>query len=232
SLSPEENDTLVRRLRGKCRDVPISEEVALAALKEVSMDLAEWPPDDWCAEQLRKQLRPPSSLAEVREVEKVVSAWEDIVPVEVVGGSENKLNKLIIRTAIHVKVKWTVLQQLFFLDLLQDSTSIYRDSVVHIGNAYGFNASSNVDVLRRWCVILIKHNCQDHVRVLETCLELQCEVAHFSSLFSAMVERAQSVTRWKFIAQGLWNSIQPRIHPIVQSHIFRILDIGGCIGSF
>ncbi|CAE7361169.1 LKHA4 [Symbiodinium sp. CCMP2456] len=235
SLSPQENEALVRRLRGKYRDVPISEEAALAALKgfsELTMDLAEWPPDDWCAEQLRKQLRAASSLAEVREVEKVASAWEDIIPVEVVGGSENKLNKLIIRTAIHVKVKWTVLQQLFFLDLIQDSTSIYRDSVVHIGNAYGFNASSNVDVLRRWCVILIKHNCQDHVGVLETCLELQCEVAHFSSIFSAMVERAQSVTRWKFIAQRLWNSMQPRIHPLVQSHIFRILDIGGCIGCF
>ncbi|CAE7299001.1 LKHA4 [Symbiodinium sp. CCMP2592] len=235
SLPPEENEALVRRLRRKCREAPISEEVALAALKahsESPVGLTEWPPDDWCAEQLRKQLRAASSLAEVREVEKVASAWEDIIPVEVVGGLENKLNKLIIRTAIHVKVKWTVLQQLFFLDLLQDSTSIYRESVVHIGNAYGFNASSNADVLRRWCVILIKHNCQDHVGVLETCLELQCEVAHFSSIFAAMVERAQSVTRWKFIAQSLWNSIQPRIHPRVQSHIFRILDIGGCIGCF
>eukprot|EP00439_Symbiodinium_sp_Y106_P052076 s1967_g6.t4 len=205
SLPPEENEALVRRLRRKCREAPISEEVALAAVKahsELPMSLTEWPPDDWCAEQLRKQLRAASSLAEVREVEKVASAWEDIIPVEVVGGSENKLNKLIIRTAIHVKVKWTVLQQLFFLDLLQDSTSVYRDSVVHIGNAYGFNASSNVDVLRRWCMILIKHNCQDHVGVLETCLELQREVAHFSSIFAAMVERAQSVTRLCMIGEN------------------------------
>ena len=65
------------------------------------------------------------------------------------------------------QVKWTVLQQLFFLDLIQDSTCLYRESVVHIGNAYGFNSSRNLDVLHRWCLLLIKHNCQDHVGVLE-----------------------------------------------------------------
>ncbi|CAE7503387.1 unnamed protein product [Symbiodinium natans] len=234
SITADEAYSLLRQLRRKFRESPASEEVVLALLRTIPglHGYGEWPSDDWCAKQLQIQLNAMHSLAEVCEVEKVARAWQNIIPVEVVGGDESKLNKLIIRTAVHVKVKWTVLQQLFFLDLIQDSTCLYRESVVHIGNAYGFNSSRNLDVLHRWCLLLIKHNCQDHVGVLEMCLRLRGELACFFAIFSALVERGRSETRWKFITQHLWDSMQAHMHPMVQSHIFHVLDRGGCIGSF
>ena len=46
------------------------------------------------------------------------------------------------------QVKWSIFQKLYFLELLLDG-SIYRENIIHIGNAYGFDGSKNVELLNR-----------------------------------------------------------------------------------
>ncbi|CAE8716134.1 unnamed protein product [Polarella glacialis] len=165
-------------------------------------------------------------------VDKVLKAWERIPPCEVVGSSQAQVSNLIIRTAVLVKMKWNVHQILYFLDSLLETTGVYRESIIRMGDAYGFNLAKNDDVLARWCQLLIQHNCQDHVAVIKSLLLRQGELKYVTATFRALVQKGRSDVRWKFISHELWELVQPSLHPVVQAEAFRILDRGKCIGSF
>ncbi|CAJ1390303.1 unnamed protein product [Effrenium voratum] len=223
SISDSELDEFLRQAIARGREAPIT-------LKDLEQLLTQWPSAEWCLVDFRARLDEVSS-AKLKEVEQVARAWENIIPSEVVGGSEAKLSKLIIRTAIHVKVKWSTLQKLLFLDLLGHG-GIYRESLIHVGNAYGFDLSVNMEVLAAWCLLLVKHNCQDHVGVLKRFLQHQGEMDRTVALFNALAASGKVETRWKFLAQELWETCQPQLSPVVQHQVFQVLHAGKCIGRF
>ncbi|CAJ1352579.1 unnamed protein product [Effrenium voratum] len=250
SISDSELDEFLRQAIARGREAPIT-------LKDLEQLLTQWPSAEWCLVDFRARLdevsqgpkgqgpsgRTCQSLAMAEA--QVARAWErhgqekkpagdfnsNIIPSEVVGGSEAKLSKLIIRTAIHVKVKWSTLQKLLFLDLLGHG-GIYRESLIHVGNAYGFDLSINMEVLAAWCLLLVKHNCQDHVGVLKRFLQHQGEMDRTVALFNALAASGKVETRWKFLAQELWETCQPQLSPVVQHQVFQVLHAGKCIGRF
>ena len=46
------------------------------------------------------------------------------------------------------QAKWSIFQKLYFLEQLLEGFS-YRENIIHMGNAYGFNHSKNVELLVR-----------------------------------------------------------------------------------
>merc|ERR1719436_2105311 len=129
-----------------------------------------------------------------------------MVPSEVVGGSEERISKLIIRTAVRVKTLWMTCDVVQFLDLLAASTGVYRECILRMGDAYGFNTTSEMDVLTRWCRLLVRHNCQDSVPVICRCLETFGNTEEAEGVWAALVEKSRAETKWKFITQDLWKN--------------------------
>eukprot|EP00913_Durusdinium_trenchii_P013887 g13038.t1 len=168
-------DGFIRQLILRARKASLEEEDLVMMLKSFVPSATEWPSAAWCLQNFHED------------------------------PSEEKVSKLIIRTSIHVKVKWSILQKLYFLDLL--STSIYRESIIRMGKAYGFDLSTNMELLSRWCILLVKHNCQDHADVLKRFLAHQSRCSHLRALFRAVAQRSAEL-RWRFIAQDLWEHLE------------------------
>eukprot|EP00434_Breviolum_minutum_P017465 symbB.v1.2.015414.t1/scaffold1150.1/size135223/4 len=223
-------DDFICQLAACGRESPLSTKDLMAIMQRCLPGLDEWPSVDWCLQSLHAHLTDLQSQAPFQEVQKVLRAWQKLVPAEVVGSSEATVSKLIIRTAVHVKVKWSSFQKCYFLEQLLDM-AIYREYLIRMGNAYGFDTTKNVDLLYRWCMLLVKHNCQDHIEVLKRCLKFG-NFTYTTELFHLVTGRASLDTRWKFIAQELWEDSQPHFNTQLQGHIFQILNIAKCIGQF
>eukprot|EP00435_Cladocopium_sp_Y103_P070837 s46_g36.t1 len=233
TISSAELDDFISQLLLRSREGQISEEELSATTRRCLPGLAQgsWPSVSSCQEKLNAHRRWLQGQPHFQEVHKVLQAWEKIVPSESVGSSSSALSKLIIRTSIHVKVKWSIFQKLYFLEQLLEGFS-YRENIIHMGNAYGFDHSKNVELLARWCLVLVKHNCQDHIEVLKRFLLYQSNFGYTTALFHAVTDKASIDTRWKFLARDLWDLAQPQLNTQLQHHIFQILNTTNCIGQF
>mmetsp|Transcript_9967 Transcript_9967/g.15014 ORF Transcript_9967/g.15014 Transcript_9967/m.15014 type:complete len:186 (+) Transcript_9967:3-560(+) len=168
----------------------------------------------------------------MEQVDKILRAWEAIVPTETVGASEDKVSKLIIRTAPHVRLQWSCEQRLHFLDSLLATQAVYRESIQRMGNAYGFNKSEDREVLFRWCLLLIRHNCQDLAKVIEGYLASCRDDRSTLAVWQAAVEKGRQEMRWKFVARDLWQSIGSQLSPEMSVEVESILDGGNCLRPF
>eukprot|EP00413_Alexandrium_margalefii_P026849 CAMPEP_0204567440 /NCGR_PEP_ID=MMETSP0661-20131031/36608_1 /ASSEMBLY_ACC=CAM_ASM_000606 /TAXON_ID=109239 /ORGANISM="Alexandrium margalefi, Strain AMGDE01CS-322" /LENGTH=181 /DNA_ID=CAMNT_0051575361 /DNA_START=20 /DNA_END=565 /DNA_ORIENTATION=- len=165
-------------------------------------------------------------------VDKVLKAWEAIVPTESVGASEERISKLIIRTSAHVKLQWSHDQRLYFLDSLLATQAVYRESILRMGNAYGFNRSEDREVLFRWCQLLIRHNCQNLASVVEGYLTSSRDDLSTLTIWQAMVDKGRQEMRWKFIAQDIWHAARSQLEPDMLVDVEGILQTGRCLGPF
>mmetsp|Transcript_68127 Transcript_68127/g.121407 ORF Transcript_68127/g.121407 Transcript_68127/m.121407 type:complete len:477 (+) Transcript_68127:59-1489(+) len=180
-----------------------------------------WLPD--CRDQAKSSTTP---------VDKIVHAWEMIVPTEVLGGNEDKTTKLILRTAVHVKLRWNFYQVLYLLESFEATQAVYRSSILKLGDAYGFNTSANAEVLARWCRLLIRHNCQDHLPVVRSFLLAQGAPKYTLPIYRSLVERAKQEVKWKWIAKDLWEKATDHLDTAVKSEVEAILGRAQCLGVF
>mmetsp|Transcript_75161 Transcript_75161/g.168704 ORF Transcript_75161/g.168704 Transcript_75161/m.168704 type:complete len:102 (+) Transcript_75161:2-307(+) len=101
-----------------------------------------------------------------------------------------------------------------------------------MGNAYGFNTSQDAEVLLRWCQLLIRHNCQDDIPVIERFFEAHGGERSAVAAWRALVDKCQLVIRWKFHTQHIWKLVEPQMADELREEVRELLDQGKCLGPF
>lgn len=180
-----------------------------------------WMPDLSAGDQLTKA------------VDTLVRKWELAMTGEIKKEAESA--KLLLQGGLLIRKQFNPYQVFYFLDELLKTQAVHRDSMIRLGDAYGFIKTdengnvvptNNAEIMMRYSQLLIKHNCKDHWELIKTFLLSQGKQKYTLPVWRVLC--AEHKDRfWKNRANEWWPEFQPLLHPNVRNNVSKILFKSG-----